>query len=231
MTEPIFSSSKKKVQRAIHHLSTLEQSIADCLKTDWFKPSMSQIPGGYHVKIDQIVEPENFSEIVGDTIHNLRAALDLMAVEIVGMNDPNVSDVYFPFCKDANDLPSMISRRGFDRAEQKYVDELLKLKPYQGGNVALRALHDLDIRDKHRTLIPEKTMITTPGIGLALASDGTPKMRSDGTPELMFNPDDTAEVRYIFPDDYPLSGQPIVPTLHNLVETVSAIIDRFEQIS
>ena len=36
------------------------------------------------------------------------------------------------------------------------------MKPYRGGNIALRAIHDLDVTDKHRALLPVLSGVSLP---------------------------------------------------------------------
>ena len=48
----------------------------------------------------------------------------------------------------------MIEKRHINRAAPEVVQIIRSLKPYKGGNEALRAIHDLDIFDKHKTIIP-----------------------------------------------------------------------------
>jgi hypothetical protein len=98
--------------------------------------------------------PCHLSVIIGDVIHNLRAALDLLASDLVLMVGGNTKDVYFPFSNDADGFEEMIKKRHFDHAGEDIVGIVRSLKPYKGGNDLLRALHDLDITDKHKTLIP-----------------------------------------------------------------------------
>jgi hypothetical protein len=36
------------------------------------------------------------------------------------------------------------------------------MKPYKGGNIALRAIHDLDVTDKHQALLPVLSGVSLP---------------------------------------------------------------------
>ena len=93
--------------------------------------------------------PEELSAIFGDIVHNLRTALDLAASACVRANGKSDKGVFFPFCKEASELDAMIKRRNIDRAHPDVVSYIRSLAPYKGGNIALRAIHDLDVRDKH----------------------------------------------------------------------------------
>ncbi|MFT6909601.1 MAG: hypothetical protein ACJAS1_006324, partial [Oleiphilaceae bacterium] len=95
-----------------------------------------------------------YAPIIGDVIHNLRASLDLLATEAVAKSGGNPNNVYFPFGNDEAGLDEMIKNRHIDRAGNAVVALVKSFKPYKGGNTLLRALHDLDITDKHKSLIP-----------------------------------------------------------------------------
>jgi len=161
--------------------------------------------------------------ILGDAIHNMRSALDLMAVSLVDEAKGNTNGVYFPFAESGDELDPMIKRRNFHRAPEEAVDLLRTLAPYKGGNVALRAIHDLDIEDKHKTLIPHLAMTTTPELSMVGSI-------ADGTVELVMAPGAAPTVEFLFPEGTGLHGQPIIPTLHELVKLVSGILDTFEAI-
>ena len=236
MSAPAFSlqDSRQKVTRARHHLADLEQSIDEYFKTDWYEVKLTQCAPDE--ELDFTIEttikgrPLNFSEIAGDTIHNLRAALDLMAVSVVAANGGNTNGVLFPFCDNADFLDQIIKKRNFHRASKEAVDEIRKLKPFKGGNLALRALHDLDIQDKHHSLVPMAKNVTTPQIGPATDSAGNPLGFAQGKLQFEIKGSDRPTVIFIFPNGGPLAQQPIVPTLHELVKLVSGILDTFEAI-
>ena len=95
--------------------------------------------------------------VIGDAVHNLRSALDLLAFALVGDKCPTPGQrrqVQFPFSASANGLEATIKSRQISRAGEKVVREIKKLKPYPGGNETLQAIHDLDLADKHKLIIP-----------------------------------------------------------------------------
>ncbi len=96
-----------------------------------------------------------FPVLIGDAIHNMRAALDLMACDLVRLNGKRFDNVSFPFAQTASALEQQIKDKNFKRAHPDAVALLRSLKPYKDkGDVALRAIHDLDIMDKHQALLP-----------------------------------------------------------------------------
>jgi hypothetical protein len=118
----------------------------------------------------------------------------------------------------------MIRRRYFDGAGDEAVSLLRRLKPYPGGNIALRAIHDLDIRDKHTSLIP------TP---MAVGSPVLSRWDDDSTPNLTIVGDATApsQLTLAFPANGPLAGQEILPTLQSLIELTAGIVEAFRTLA
>ena len=228
------SGSRQKVARAIRHLTELEKATDDYFKTDWYEVQLTQcapddeLDFTIHTTIKG--RPLYFSEAVGDIVHNLRAALDLMSVSVVAANNANTKGVLFPFCDDPSFLDQIIKQRNFHRASPEAVNEIKKLKPFKGGNIALRALHDLDIQDKHHSLVPAAKQVTTPEIGVVTDANGNPLGFAEGKLQLEIKGSDRPTVVFVFPDDGPLAQQPIIPTLHELVKLVSGILDTFEAI-
>ena len=98
--------------------------------------------------------PSEIPLVLGDAVHNLRTALDLLACDLVRLNGQSAKGVHFPFAESEDGLDEQIKKKKFDRASPEAVRLLKKIRPYRGGNVLLRALHELDVMDKHRLIIP-----------------------------------------------------------------------------
>ncbi len=106
--------------------------------------------------------PLALSPIIGDAVHNLRASLDLALCDLVRLNERSIDGVLFPFCRSAADLPGMIKRRNVHRAGKDVVELIHSMRPYQSGYEGLRAIHDMDVADKHQTLLPVLGAATLP---------------------------------------------------------------------
>jgi hypothetical protein len=219
MGEP-FDASYLKIARAKRHVQELENVIAQYL-ADGPADITSSIEGNkVFVTVNKLKPvPVETSAIVGDFFHNLRSALDLMACELCGPPGKPDATVRFPFCAEESELDGMIKRRGFDKAGADAVRLMKELKPYKSGNVALRAIHDLNIRDKHKMLIvhPMKAgspIIDTqhPGGGIAFVGD----------------PNKPSSIEVSLPDDCALAGKDLIPTLHDLVELTTCIVESFK---
>src|SRR6266571_1653305 len=166
-----FKDSRIKLQRAEKHLAEFEKLMADFLISNpvrWQGPSIDSKSAPEKHLITWKVSTDPLSEesgaIFGDVVHNLRTALDLMACELARRNGQSDKSVYFPFCEEAIYLDTMIKEKNFHRAGPKAVTLLKKFAPHKGGNVALRAIHDLDMQDKHRSIVPSLISTISPEI-------------------------------------------------------------------
>jgi hypothetical protein len=227
MKQPL-SAPQAKIERARKHLAEFEAEAAAYLKKSPPQFSGEQIQGpdglAFNFALFVTGPPEVLGTIIGDVIHNLRTALDITACELVRIAGESDVDVYFPFCRDASVLEEMIQRRHFDRAGPHAMSLLRSLKPYREGNAALRAIHDLDIQDKHRNLIPNAVAVAGPVIQM-WEDDGTINPRIIGDPNL------PSEVKLVFPNGLGLDGLEVIPTLRELVVLIDKTVDAFRAIA
>lgn len=227
-SEP-FRASKAKLRRAATHLDALDQAIADYLSTKWYKCTFEPDENG-QMRFNTTIygEPTDFSVIVGDAIHNMRAALDLLAVDVVRISGGNTKGVYFPFCNEEALLEDTMKSRNLHRAHTRFQDMIRALKPYKGGNISLRELHDLDIQDKHHALIPNAASISTPPLGVALDTNGAPIGFSEGKLQLVADLTVAPQVIFTFPNDSALAGEAVAAGLRALLALVSQVVESFQ---
>ena len=157
------------------------------------------------------------SAIAGDVIHNLRSALDQTASEMARIKGKSDASVYFPFASKEADLDQIIKCKNFHFAGDSAVAHLKSLKPFRGGNILLRCIHDFDIEDKHRSLISISQQVATPMLNIG--SDSEPFGTTFQT-LLSFN------CRI----DSVLSGNPIIETLENMIDLVESIVKSFSEL-
>lgn len=230
--------SRLKIGRAGQHVATLRGEVAAYrARIPVYAVTFPNLRDPRYIcwaiYFDEPVPP-HWAPIIGDIIHNLRSSLDLLACEIVRLNKGDPKDVHFPFAKDATELETMIKNRKIDRADPGAVDLIRALKPYRGGNKALRGVHDLDIVDKHQALLPVMGMITTPGGGGIAPGDLSKKqiptmgtMLRAHAPEAKFGKS-PAPFDLMFSHGGPFAGSQLIPTLEKLIEEFSGIVDTFE---
>jgi hypothetical protein len=223
-----FRAPHTKIDRARKHLAELETEIATYFASNPVKfdvrTAETEVGRAFNVTLHMAPVPECMGAIVGDIIHNLRAALDLTACEMVRVAEQSEDDVYFPFCKNVDELDGMIRRRNFHRAGPSATELLRSLKPYRNGNAALRAVHDLDVHDKHRALIPNAVSASSPIIQL---------WEDDGTrnPRVIGDPTAPTQIMLVFPASTEFDGREMVPTLHELVQLIEGIVEAFRALA
>lgn len=219
MSDNPFKDSYLKVCRAKEHLAELER-----IATAWSAETEhgEQIaPGASPFSTRSTPAPKNVGAIVGDVVHNLRASLDLMAVALVGLKNGNTKSVYFPFAEDEASFPKRIRDKNFHRAGSQAEKLLLEFAPYSGGNKALRALHDLDVQDKHHSLVPHGVSVTTATMRAVIDEAGIRFVPAD---DLL----STVGAALTFPPDSVFAGEEIIPVLHQLVELTTSVLKAFE---
>lgn len=241
MQYPPFDGSRLKVFNAIRHAETLQETFEHYSSSSPFKFNLVDDPENEGKQLLTIVAgqpfPANFALILGDAVHNLRASLDLLACDLVRLEGHEPDGVCFPFCEKEGDLAKMIKRRRFHLASSGAQALLTNLQPYRGGNAMLRGLHDLDIADKHRLIIPvalsamvQKLAINTPEGGRHVSlfcsySEGSGWRFSKGS--TVDAEEIGARLHFPFGIGTPFDGQPLFETIQGLAELVSGIIESF----
>jgi hypothetical protein len=145
-----------KVERAKHHIRDLNSQVSDYLSRRPFVLTLRKNPQlgekSVGVKTKEAI-PENLSAIIGDAVHNLRSALDLLIFAMVGTDALNPDRVQFPFAKRAETLENTIKNRNVHLAGKNVIEAIKALKPYPDGNELLAGLHLLDVQDKHKLIV------------------------------------------------------------------------------
>jgi hypothetical protein len=246
-----FEAPRLKLRRARRHLAELAADVDAFMAREPFRLVVEEwelnakVGHTSHAWVVRIKEPipSEFSAVLGDVLHNLRAALDLLACDLVRAKGGDVKHVYFPFCADPADLNAMIKRRGLYIAGPEAVEAIESLKPYKGGNTALRAIHDLDILDKHQALVPVISGGTSPAAMISFFGNSpTPvleiasKIDRDGQALMVMPPvlniplgtELPAKWHIMFGSEAdPYGGCEIVPTLSHFADLVEQVVEYF----
>lgn len=245
MPNNTFLGPTLKVERAYCHISELNREVEAFLGSKPYKLVAKSHENGIKLVIrvkKQI--PEKMAPIIGDAIHNLRSALDILACDLVRLNGGNTKNVYFPIAASANDLETAIKERHVDRAAKDVVDIIRSLKPYKGGNDLLWAVHDLDITDKHKLLIPMAHFAGIPNLTVATGDTPILKYSSDligplkedmtiitlpqaGNFQLGQEFQATFEITFGQGQSF-IENKPVITTLHQLADLIDGIIQAFK---
>lgn len=212
---PRFAASHTKLVRARKFIDELRAELAAYKANDPACAKFVPSTGEVEVTLKSITDVPG--AIVGDAIHNMRSALDLMVSEMARLKKRSDRDVYFPFSDSADTLDAAIQRKCFRKCGEDAIELLKSLRPYRGGNEALRLIHDLDIRDKHTALI-----LTTSHVELEIDFSYDIADPASGT----FNAH-PALIYYRFPKDSPLADANVIETLEEFVQLVERVLEAF----
>jgi len=204
--------------------------------------------------------PVEIGLFAGDAIHCLRSALDHIVWELVERNRTTLTKqearkLGFPIYDSPQRFESEYPRK-VKGASQAAVDLICAAKPYKGGNEPLWWLHELDVIDKHRVLLTVGSAASIEGIHVALDHpafkpytvgpfnsgawkpiypliDGAklcamgPAMTPDGA-KMYMNAEFAFDVAFGEPGL--VEGEPILPTLHQLVQVTKGLVRTFRAI-
>jgi hypothetical protein len=209
--EYLFRASKVKLKRALRFIDEVDTGLRAYDANSPISASLG--PGGTLNIHFKEVDPDVLAAL-GDAIHNMRTALDLMASELARIKGQSDKNVYFPFADSKKNFPDKIKSKNFDRAGEDAVALIEQFEPYSDGNKMLRAIHDLDIRDKHSAILVTRRVTKDLKLSYRLDEGPNPAIAASGSNSHEFL-------------DGPLSGQPLIETLKELVQLVDGIIEAF----
>jgi hypothetical protein len=245
-TDPL-AGVRIKIERAKRHVHELEAEIRAfhdrrpyaIIRYD--DPKTGDLV--YAVRIKERV-PEGFSGIIGDVVHNLRAALDQLAWQLVIANGQQPERrTGFPIAGSVNKFKSDAAGKIKGVSARAY-RLIRRLKPYKGGREFFWRIHELDRLDKHKSIVPvgsayasvtlvsrmqvpwQDEPIEFPPIALRPANRSYPL--KDGTPLYVIRPaarqnpaiDDEPKFTFdvAFGEGQIVDGQPVLPALQQLID-------------
>lgn len=237
----MFENAKLKVKRANQHIDDLSKEISAFSKSDFYSLAIKHDDetGKSRVQLSFTKSlPWNFPLIIGDAIHNLRAALDLMMTEVA--SDKSVDFVFRPTRQDF--MNTLIKMKKLPSGVKDIL--INDIQPYEGGNGdALWVLNKMDSQDKHHLLLPTLSVGEITGVCMenkrakVVIQDNTFIFADNGkafTPiafagkGLEITNNGTPTLHVVFGQGQLLEGQPIVPALKQLSELVNEVIEKLE---
>jgi hypothetical protein len=169
-------SSREKIKRAKEHIRDLDKAIAAFLGTSPYDLTPEFYPQSSATAyfLDKVTDtPPDIPLLIGDAAHNLRTALDHLAVRLFLDNPVNgnasTERIYFPICETLEKYEAEAPRKTKGIPEP-LTNAIKALKPYAGGNDRLWGLHRLDIIDKHHLLITTAMVVRQIGFEISPAN-------------------------------------------------------------
>jgi len=217
MSDILFLGPTAKLLRAAKFIDELEHLLVAFNSDSPFSARFDFATDPPQIVIDWKGIGHEAMAVLGDTVHNLRAALDLLASELARINGRSDRSVYFPFSATMAEFPAAVAKRNFGRAGDDAVTLIHQIAPYRGGNELLRAIHDLDIEDKHTALLETQKTIDFEVSG---SYDVTNPRQSEISHEVR-------SIQHCFREGSPLQGQPVIESLRKLHQEVERVVEAF----
>jgi hypothetical protein len=254
------SGVRLKIERAEKHFADLNSAISAFLERKPFYVVIDKETNPtceiYRFAEHQAI-PVEWSAIVGDCIHNLRSALDHLAVALVKDGGGTPGDyTAFPIGSDRTHFETSAIKR-LDGASARSIEIVRSINPYRGGNDAIWRLHRLDIADKHSTLVPVAAAQNMWGFQLDIREPGRehypriPSRMLRGVPlERRFplkhgdelgaysrqsgpNVEDNTKFDFgfevAFGEGQIFDGEAVIPTLNDLIQFTKSIVRIFDR--
>jgi len=170
-----FSASRLKVERAEKHIGDLVEMVGAFTETDDFhsvRIEFDERQRTNHLRVDMLMSrfPGNHIALtIGDALHNLRSALDLLWYQVVLECNGNPGNwTTFPVRDTRQELAGVLkSALNLKRITIPVSNFVLnEIKSYRTGNPLIWSLNNLNIRDKHQLLVPVLQMMALTGLRL-----------------------------------------------------------------
>lgn len=119
---------------------------------------------------------QGWSLLLGDVVHNLRAALDAMVwqyVDAAALNESQQRGIYFPLCLTEEDWRDKAPRT-LRTVPDEIVERIRHEQPFlmkDPGQCVLNLIHDLDRHDKHRQMVGTRAVVTEARFDLEVFTD------------------------------------------------------------
>ena len=202
--------------------------------------------------VDQL--PADVPLLAGDAIHAMRCALDYAINAVYPMD----SKLTFPFRETRKELEGTFSSVGLEgcnscgrgrtkgpyakveKASPGIADIIIeKIRPYKDGNELLWVLNKLDVRDKHRLIVPainigEITGINGRGRGINMincsiaVAAGNYLDSFPATDDFILHSFDKPRAELILQEDNVIEDEPLFDTLFRMQNAVCDAIKFFE---
>ena len=246
-----FVAPRMKISRGVKHTDELKETLAEFRA----RVKMAMVPVGhwqdmteYRLRFSE-PPPPLIPIMLGDAIHNFRASLDLLITDVARLRGEKGDNLKYPFAGDEAGLDKILKKEGFPRIGSDVVALIKRTKPYKGGHMFLRALHDLDITDKHKHLVPtylvamsrvrmdEQTLdgfMEAFGLDMSrfagpLSEGSMIRMRNGLNPWMDIEPSPEGPTPCI-PAPFPLAGEPVVKVLEGFAQLTTNAVDTFERL-
>jgi len=177
MQKELFHSAKLKIQRCNNLIDELRKMLEEFATLDcWRLTAVKDDDQSSYIEVELVQPvPENFANIAGDALHNLRAALDHTMSELVTIAGYiPTQQTAFVFEESEVKLKKRIQKDVMQHIGYDIIDHIVNIvQPIYGSNAMLDALRDFDNDDKHTKLIPVLSLLELSNVNADFGNNNT----------------------------------------------------------
>ncbi len=245
-----FASSRLKIEWAEKHLGDMVSLVSAFTQSDDFHSvsiEYDERQRTNHLRVDMLTSrfpADDIALTIGDVLHNLRSALDLLWYQVVlECNGTPTKWTRFPVRDTRQELIAPLN----SALEQEQITLDIKnfvlddIKPYTTGNPLIWSLDDLNIRDKHKLLIPVLQVSALVGVRLeddqgvpvyenqVWFTDESGSIRLREADDIRVTVKDKGHVTaaIIFDTGVPFESESVVVSLTRIAEEVTRTVQAF----
>lgn len=242
-----YESARQKLERGKHHVSNLENIIANIPREKYeIVIDRESYHGQTSIKI--MTKPLDGIEamVFGNAVNNFRQALDHAFAAAIGAENDITGQVFFPIRDNRNGLIGSLQKTAKKHPIPKPLWDAIvdDIKPYDGGHPTIPAFNKLANLDKHRaiiTLIGVAAITTDFDVGtnifrnITFAANAGQEINAVLLPhnvnfQFQGDPKLSLEIR-IGEAQIPIfHGKPAIPALLSVADDVAIIISKIEDV-
>jgi hypothetical protein len=248
-----FEGAKSKIERAYVHIRDLNDSLNAFAQNRFYTARIERDIYGVNYLVIEFTRyfRDDAGAVVGDAIHNLRSALDIMWVDTIRVcRGKPTQYTRFPIFPRWEKVKAKVDEALKQKRITKTVHDLVfdVIHPNQTPNRILASLGQLNDLDKHMLLIPIHPMMMIGGFDME-DQNGLPFMpgffwlfddsgrsrlqKTDGDVKLKNQGKPSATILFAlhFADpnaEIPCRGAAVIPTLNGIAEEVSRTFEAFK---
>ena len=259
MDTPVFHQARLKRKWADFRIAEAKRYWNWFLESNFCEIRAEPDPesGGDMLRIHSLeFPPGNLVFCIGDAIHNLRASLDYVVSELLGWKNTRLT---FPMGETREELKASFRTEGLEpcpacgrggkgkgrnaaieMAFPGFGEMIVKdIRPYKAANGFLWPLNKLDVRDKHRLVVPTVTLQEITGICAVDANNnrvvnmtagidagGVARITQFGAGGLKIENYGKPTAQILFNEAGVIEGMGVFETLANMAQAVDGALKR-----
>ncbi len=249
--ETPFGNAALKIERAKKHIADIEQRLLTANDAYELSMGIHADTGKQFIYYGLSKESKyirgDLALMIGDAIHNLRCALDIIYRDTLKRLSPSGFDstrTKFPVSDTKKHLETTLTKTAKVDATSPLFDFMVnRLRSYdanEGGDFYIWAIHRLDIHDKHQLLIPVLNILAIDGVELEQEDRTIDYLTIVLTSHLpyrkvvplgcKFKNYGQATFQVKFRDGIPAEGRDVIPTLKQFAQKTERVVRDLQRV-